>query len=68
MGYAADALTEPLPWGVDVRRSYGGTRADQRQVLDVARMGAITVDTTTYPQAFVDLEVGRVRGRAVLVP
>lgn len=71
--YAADSLTTPLPWGVDVRRSYGGTRSDQRQVLDLARLGKITVETKTYsledgPQAFADLEAGRVPGRAVLVP
>jgi len=71
--YAADAATAPLPWGVDVRRSYGGTRTDQRQVLDLARLGAISVETKTYalddgPQAFADLEAGVVPGRAVLVP
>ncbi|MET0425573.1 MAG: NAD(P)-dependent alcohol dehydrogenase [Actinoplanes sp.] len=71
--YAADAETVPLPWGVDVRRSYGGTRTDQRQVLDLARLGAISVETKTYslddgPQAFADLEAGAVTGRAVIVP
>ncbi len=71
--YAAHALTTPLPWGVDVRRSFGGTRIDQRQVLDLARLDRITVETKTYPlddgpQAFADLEAGRVAGRAVLVP
>ncbi|MBL7253168.1 NAD(P)-dependent alcohol dehydrogenase [Paractinoplanes lichenicola] len=71
--YAADSLTTPLPWGVDVRRSYGGTRADQRQVLDLARLGAISVETKTYSlddgvQAFTDLEAGQVPGRAVIVP
>jgi alcohol dehydrogenase, propanol-preferring len=71
--YSAGSETVPLPWGVDVRRSYGGTRTDQRQVLDLARMGAISVETRTYslddgPQAFADLEAGVVPGRAVLVP
>jgi len=71
--YSADSLTEPLPWGVDVRRSYGGTRSDQRQVLDLARLGSISVETKTYAlddatQAFADLEAGTVPGRAVLVP
>jgi propanol-preferring alcohol dehydrogenase len=64
---------QPLPWGVDVRRSYGGTRADQRQVLELAAAGTITVDTVRYAlddglQAFADLEAGTVPGRAILVP
>ncbi|MFB2582329.1 NAD(P)-dependent alcohol dehydrogenase [Herbiconiux sp. P15] len=71
--YAADSETSTLPWGVDVRRSYGGTRSDQRQVLDLARQGSIAVETKTYSledglEAFADLEAGRVPGRAVLVP
>ncbi|MCW2604521.1 MAG: dehydrogenase [Pseudonocardiales bacterium] len=64
---------QPLPWGVDVRRSYGGTRADQRQVLDLAAAGTIGVDAVRYSlddglQAFADLEAGVVAGRAILVP
>lgn len=64
---------QPLPWGVEVRRSYGGTRADQRQVLDLAAAGTISVDTVRYSlddglQAFADLEAGTVPGRAILVP
>jgi propanol-preferring alcohol dehydrogenase len=42
-------------------------------VIDLAREGRITVDTQLYPldegeRAFADLEEGRVRGRAILVP
>ncbi|WP_298251768.1 NAD(P)-dependent alcohol dehydrogenase [uncultured Arthrobacter sp.] len=71
--YAADALTSTLPWGVDVRRSYGGTRSDQRQVIELAKLGKISVDVKQYSledgiQAFDDLEAGNVPGRAVLVP
>jgi propanol-preferring alcohol dehydrogenase len=71
--YTADAATTTLPWGVDVRRSYGGTRRDQRAVLDLARAGKLQIETQQYeledgPKAFEDLEHGRVRGRAVLVP
>ena len=62
-----------LPWGVDLRRSYGGNRADQRQVIELARLGKIAVQTRSYPldegvSAFSDLEAGKVMGRAVLVP
>ncbi|HET7735911.1 MAG TPA: alcohol dehydrogenase catalytic domain-containing protein [Nocardioidaceae bacterium] len=71
--FAADSSTRTLPWGVDVRRSYGGTRSDQRQVLDLAATGRISVPSCIYPlddalTAFADLEAGRVAGRAILVP
>lgn len=71
--YSVDALENTLPWGVDVRRSYGGTRSDQRAVIDLARDGRIQLETRTYaledgPTAFEDLEGGRVQGRAILVP
>ncbi|MGW8483385.1 NAD(P)-dependent alcohol dehydrogenase [Microbacterium sp. NPDC055903] len=71
--YAADSDTMTIPWGVDIRRSFGGTRTDQRQVLDLARLGRVSVDTVTYAlddgiQAFDDLEAGKVQGRAILVP
>lgn len=62
-----------IAWGVDVRRSYTGTRADQRQVIELAQAGSLHLETTLYalddgPAAFADLHAGRVRGRAVLVP
>ncbi|MDY7099671.1 MAG: NAD(P)-dependent alcohol dehydrogenase [Actinomycetota bacterium] len=71
--HRADSETSTLPWGVDVRRSYAGTRADQRQVIELARLGRISVETTAYDledgvRAFEDLEAGTVRGRALLVP
>jgi propanol-preferring alcohol dehydrogenase len=71
--HGAGTSAEPLPWGVDVRRSYGGTRNDLRQVLDLARHDRISVSTTLYDledgiRGFQDLEAGRIAGRAVLVP
>lgn len=71
--YAANSDASVLPWGVEVRRSFGGTRTDQRQVLDLARAGALSIPVQTYTldtvhQAFADLEAGRVAGRAVIVP
>jgi alcohol dehydrogenase, propanol-preferring len=63
----------PLPWGVDVRQSYAGTRRDQRAVIELAKAGKLVVETRTYAlddgvRAFDDLEAGKVDGRAVLVP
>lgn len=62
-----------LPWGVDVRRCYAGTRGDQRGVLELARAGTLSIETHLYDledglTAFADLEAGRVSGRAILVP
>ncbi len=64
---------EVLPWGVNVQRPYGGAGADQADVLNLARSGAIGVETVIYPlddvqRAFDDLEAGRISGRAILVP
>ena len=71
--YTADSTPTPLPWGVDVRRSYGGTRRDQREVIELAQAGRIAIKTAKYSledavAAFDDLEAGRVTGRAVLIP
>jgi propanol-preferring alcohol dehydrogenase len=71
--YTADTDAEALPWGVTIQRSFGGTRADQLQVIALAREGKLTVEPVTYPltdfqKAFDDLEANRVTGRAILVP
>ena len=70
--YDAAAVTT-LPWGVDVRRSYAGTRRDQRAVIELAKASRLTVETRLYPledglRAFDDLEAAEISGRAVLVP
>jgi propanol-preferring alcohol dehydrogenase len=70
--YTADALS-PIPWGVDIRRSYGGTRSDQRAVIALVAAGKLSVETQLFPleegpRAFAALEAGTVTGRAVLVP
>ena len=70
-----DYLAAPneLPWGVNIERAYGGTRAELLEVLGLARAGKIGVEIVRYPLddalcAFDDLHHGRVQGRAVLVP
>lgn len=69
--YSAVPQPTAVPWGVDVRSSYGGTRLDQNQVIELARLGAISVDSTFYAlddveKACDDLRAGRIDGRAVL--
>jgi alcohol dehydrogenase, propanol-preferring len=71
--YGSGPAARPLPWGVNLQRSYGGTHADQLQVIALAQQGRLHVEAVTYPleefkQAFADLEAGRVPGRAVLTP
>lgn len=71
--FTASADSVSLPWGVNLQRSYGGTREDLRKVLTLARHGKLHVETVRYPltgfqQAFDDLSAGRIVGRAVLVP
>ena len=73
LSFGAVAEGASLPWGVNVQRSYGGTRVDLLEVLALARQGKLTVETVRYPladfqQAFDDLEAGRIAGRAILVP
>lgn len=70
--YAAGAGSG-LPWGVNIERSYGGTRSDIREAIALAESGKIAVEVVRYSlddavQAFDDLHSGRVSGRAVLVP
>lgn len=71
--YSAVPSPTTIPWGVDVRSSYGGTRSDLNMVIELARMGKISVGVTKYrledaSQAIDDLRSGLIAGRAVLVP
>ena len=50
-----------------------GTYNDLAELMVLAQTGKVTLHTKTYPltaavEAFADLEAGRVRGRAILVP
>jgi propanol-preferring alcohol dehydrogenase len=61
------------PMGVSVRAPYWGSRAELQEVLDLARVGAVTVHTERYGiddavAAYRMLHSGQVRGRAVVVP
>jgi len=61
------------PWGASVRKSYGGTRSDLIDVIELAKAGKVDVAVETFPlddaaTALERLEQGRIRGRAVLIP
>jgi NAD+-dependent secondary alcohol dehydrogenase Adh1 len=50
-----------------------GTYNDLAELMVLAQAGRVTLHTRTYPlgaapDAFADLDAGRVRGRAILVP
>ncbi|MGH3290049.1 MAG: zinc-binding dehydrogenase, partial [Streptosporangiaceae bacterium] len=50
-----------------------GTYNDLAELMALARSGKVTLHTKIYPlaeaaQALADLDAGRVRGRAILVP
>jgi len=50
-----------------------GSYNDLQELMTMAAQGRVTLHTTTYPledfqQALDDLDAGRVRGRAILVP
>lgn len=62
-----------LPDETSVRAPIWGTRSELFEVLDLARSGAITVETERFsledgPKAFERLHARTLRGQAVLVP
>lgn len=61
------------PYEVSIQTTYWGTRPELVELLDLAARGLVHVESTTYPldnalQAYRDLQEGKVRGRAVIVP
>ena len=70
---AIPVSVDTTPSGTNVRAPVWGTRPELIEVLDLARSGAITVETERFrledgPIAYERLAAGRLRGRAVLVP
>jgi len=62
-----------VPYDAAVRAPYWGTRAELMEVLDLARLGKISVETEVFsldeaPEAYGRLHAGTIRGRAVIVP
>lgn len=71
--YSAVPSPTTIPWGVDVRSSYAGTRSDLNMVIELATLGKLTSEVTKYSlddatQAVDDLRSGLITGRAVLTP
>jgi propanol-preferring alcohol dehydrogenase len=61
------------PYDSSVRSPYWGSRSELFEVLELARSGAIHVETEVFslddaPQAYERLHQGNLRGRAVIVP
>jgi len=62
-----------LPYGAQVATSYWGTATELMELVELARLGRITVETEIYsldraPEAYARLRRGEVHGRAVVVP
>ena len=62
-----------LPYATSVRATYWGTLPELYEVLELARTGAIHVETEQFsldeaPEAYRRLKEGTLRGRAVVVP
>ncbi|GAA4763909.1 NAD(P)-dependent alcohol dehydrogenase [Citricoccus nitrophenolicus] len=61
------------PWEASLRAPYWGYRSELFEVLELARSGAIHVETEVFsldeaPTAYERLHAGQLRGRAVIVP
>lgn len=61
------------PYEATVRSPYWGFRCELFEVLDLARSGAVHVETEVFtlddaPRAYEKLHAGNLRGRAVIVP
>ncbi|NLE81977.1 MAG: zinc-binding dehydrogenase, partial [Rhodococcus sp.] len=62
-----------LPYATSVRATYWGSIPELHEVLELARVGAINVETERFsldeaPKAYQRLSEGSLRGRAVVVP
>lgn len=61
------------PWGASARATYWGSIPELHEVLELARVGAIHVETEVFSldngtEAYQRLHDGTLRGRAVVVP
>jgi propanol-preferring alcohol dehydrogenase len=70
---AVPVSVDALPGGASARAPVWGTRPELIEVLDLARSGAIKVETEQFsledgPKAYERLHARTLRGRAVLIP
>lgn len=72
---ATQAHVGPLaaPYDSSIRAPYWGTRSELFEILELARTGAVHVETERFslddaPEAYRRLHEGTLRGRAVVVP
>ena len=73
-GSGAFALADrSLPYGAEIITTFGGSRRELMELVELAEAGKISPQLTPYPlsraaAAFADLKQGRVSGRAVVMP
>ena len=61
------------PYDVSIQTTYWGSRFELAELIELAARGLVHVESTTYSldnaaQAYRDLQGGKVRGRAIVVP
>jgi alcohol dehydrogenase, propanol-preferring len=61
------------PYEVSIQTTYWGSRFELAELIELAARGLVHVESTTYSldnaaQAYRDLQGGKVRGRAIVVP
>ncbi|MFT4021914.1 MAG: NAD(P)-dependent alcohol dehydrogenase [Acinetobacter sp.] len=62
-----------LPFGVNVKNPYWGSRIELIEVVELARQKKIHIETETFPldqaiEVYKKLENGQIKGRAILIP
>ena len=62
-----------VPYDTSIQTTYGGSRPELIEVLDLGARGLLTPKVTTVclddaPQAYEQMQQGRLEGRAVIVP
>jgi propanol-preferring alcohol dehydrogenase len=61
------------PYEVSIQTTYWGSRFELAELIELAARGLVHVESTTYSldnaaQAYRDLQGGKLRGRAIVVP
>lgn len=62
-----------VPFGVNLKNPYWGSRAELMEVIGLARQGRLRLEVEKFPleqavEVYEKLEHGRIKGRAVLIP
>ena len=70
---SAQSSSVGLPWGATLMKPYSGSYRDLSEVIELARVGKLNATIQRFSldeavSALDELDAGRIRGRAVLIP